>query len=103
VEPRLKLIDLARVLRSKNAGPSTLTLDMMFADRAAYDLACASPALCAEWVAQLYRVDATQVRVIHFLEALAIKISLPRPIAGSPGDSDVYGAQQHGPLLEIEL
>ena len=41
------------------------------------------------------------VRVPH---ALAIKINLPRPIiAGSPGDHDVYGAQQHVPLLDIEL
>ncbi len=103
MEPGVKLIDLARVLRSKNAGPSTLTLDLMFADRAAYELACASHALTCASVAALYRADAAKVRVIHFHEALAIKISLPRPVAGSPGDSDVYGAQQHGPLLEVVL
>lgn len=100
----MKLIEIASVLRSKNAGPSTLTLDLLFADRAAYELACRSPALAAEPVARLYRVAPAGVRVIHFPEALAIKISLPRRvIAGSPGDSDVYGAQQHGPLLELEL
>lgn len=99
----MKLIDLARVLRSKNAGPSTLTLDLMFADQKSYELACASPALTSGRVAGLYRADPTQVRVIHFREAWAIKISLPRPVAGSPGDSDVYGAQQHGPLLEVVL
>jgi len=99
----MRLLDLARVLRSKNAGPSTLTLDLMFAERAAYERACAAPALSAARVAPLYGVDAARVRVIHFPEALAIKISLPRAVAGSPGDSDVYGAQQHGPLLEVEV
>lgn len=100
----MKLIEIARVLRSKNAGPSTLTLDLMFADRVAYDAACGSPALKAGPIAALYRVDEAAVRVVHFPPALAIKISLPRRIiAGSPGDSDVYGAQQHGPLLGVEL
>lgn len=100
----MKLIDIAKVLRSKNAGPCTLTLDLMFADSASYDLARRSPALTATRVAPLYGVAESGVRVVHFHEALAIKISVPRKlIAGSPGDMDVYGAQQHGPLLEIEL
>jgi hypothetical protein len=44
------------------------------------------------------------VRVIPFEAALAIKIVLDRPIvAGSPGDRDVFGAQQHAPLLKVEL
>lgn len=100
----MKLIEIAQVLRSKNAGPSTLTLDLMFSDRAAYDLACRLAVLAEPSIAALYRVDEAGVRVVHFDEALAIKISLPRRIiAGSPGDSDVYGAQQHGPLLEVQL
>jgi len=28
----MKLIDIARVIRSKNAGPTTLTLDLLFND-----------------------------------------------------------------------
>ena len=33
-----------------------------------------------------------------------MKFSMPRWIcAGSPGDGDVYGAQQHAPLLELLL
>ena len=44
------------------------------------------------------------VRVIAYAPAFAIKIVLPRTtIAGDPGDRDVYGAQQHGPLLGVEL
>jgi hypothetical protein len=44
------------------------------------------------------------VRVSPFAPAHALKIVLDRPVvAGNPGDRDVYGAQQHGPLLELEL
>ena len=40
---------------------------------------------------------------LHLLSDIhAIKYVLPRAIvAGSPGDGDVYGAQQHGPMLDI--
>jgi hypothetical protein len=42
--------------------------------------------------------------VIPFPQALAIKLVLDRDIvAGDPGDKDVYGTQQHGPLLGTEL
>lgn len=100
----VKLADRAHVIRSKNAGPLELTLDILFSTAADYHAAAASPSLTAAAVARRYCVAADQVRVMHVPAALAIKINLPRPIvAGSPGDRDVYGAQQHQPLLAIEL
>jgi len=41
----MKLEDIASVIRSKNAGPRALTLDVMFADDAVYARAAQSPAL----------------------------------------------------------
>jgi hypothetical protein len=100
----MKLTELARVVRSKNAGPTTLTIDLMFADADAYNLARKSTALSAAAIAPLYGVPTQRVQVIPYEPAWAIKIVLDRRvIAGSPGDTDVYGAQQHGPLLGIEL
>ena len=100
----MKLTELARVVRSKNAGPTTLSLDLMFADAAAFRRALAAPALSPAALAPLYGVPTQRVQVIPYEPALAIKIVLDRAvIAGSPGDTDVYGAQQHGPLLGIEL
>ena len=100
----MKLTDLARVVRSKNAGPTTLSIDLMFADATAWRRACAAPSLAAAAIAPLYGVPTQRVQVIPYEPALAIKIVLDRTIiAGSPGDTDVYGAQQHGPLLGIEL
>ena len=102
--PELKLIDAVRVLRSKNAGPLTLTVDLLFNDRAAYNRAVAAPSLQAAALARLYHVSANAVQIIPYPVAQAIKVVLPRRIvAGSPGDRDVYGAQQHAPLLELEI
>lgn len=100
----MKLVDAARVIRSKNAGPLHLTLDLMFEDEARYEVARRSPALGAEAIAHLYGVSANLVQVIAYPAALALKVVIERPaVAGSPGDADVYGAQQHRPLLGIEL
>jgi hypothetical protein len=100
----MKLADIAQVVRSKNAGPRRLTLDIMFASDADYQRVVQSPALGAEAIAALYRVPASDVTVIPYPVGRAVKIVMPRTImAGDPGDFDVYGAQQHAPLLGIEV
>lgn len=98
------LVDLASVIRSKNAGPTQLTLDLFFRDEPGYAQAAASPALGAEAVAALYGVPVGTVRRFAMPALRALKFSLPRAVrAGDPGDGDVYGAQQHGPLLGVRL
>ena len=102
-----RLTDMARVVRSKNTSPFTYSLDIMFRDAAAYrafkERRMVDPAL----IAGLYGLDVSEVLdIIYFDPALAIKICLPREVSsGAPGDRDVYGAQQHSPLLlwEFEL
>lgn len=98
------LSSLAQVIRSKNAGPTQLTIDLFFRDAQAYALAAHSPALSTESVARLYGLDAAEVSRYALPEIQAIKFTLPRAVcAGTPGDGDVYGAQQHGPLLGLTL
>lgn len=98
------LAQTASVIRSKNAGPLTLSFDLMFASRQSFELALASPALTPARIAALYGVPDGDVSVVPYAAAHAIKIAMVRPtVAGSPGDRDVYGAQQHTPLLGIEL
>ena len=100
----MKLTEAARVIRSKNAGPLTLTIDLMFSDACTYERALAAPSLSPRHLATLYNQPAESIQVIPYPAALAIKLVLDRKIvAGSPGDTDVYGAQQHGPLLEVEI
>jgi hypothetical protein len=96
--------DLARTLRSKNAGAFALTLDVVMKDRAAYDRALQSPVLTPERIAAAYGVDSKDVLVEPYPQVLAVKVTMPRAIpSGDPGDSDVYGAQQHVPLMLLEL
>lgn len=102
--PATTLAAVARVVRSKNAGPTQLTLDLFFHDAAGYERACRAPGLQIEAVAARYGVPAAQVRRFELPALHALKLSLPRRIcAGDPGDGDVYGAQQHVPLLEVPL
>ena len=56
-----------------------------------------------EKIAALYKIDVSQVlSIIHFAPAHAVKITIVRPRAsGDLGETDVYGAQQHAPLLEL--
>ena len=100
----MKLSDLAQVIRSKNAGPRRLTLDIMFATDADYQRAVQSPSLGPAAIGRLYHLPADQVTVIPYPVGRAIKVVMARSImAGDPGDVDVYGAQQHAPLLGIKL
>ena len=100
----MKLSDIAQVIRSKNAGARRLTLDIIFGSDADYQRVAQSPALDADHIARLYRVSPEQVSIIPYPVGRAIKIVMARGImAGDPGDRDVYGAQQHAPLLGIEV
>lgn len=99
-----KLKDLARLIRSKNAGPFTLTFDVMFDDEATYRRVRDARVLSAEVISRIYRVPVEHVRYFACDAARALKASIPRPVAsGDLGDCDVYGGQQHGPLLDLEV
>jgi Domain of unknown function (DUF4387) len=100
----MKLKDFAQVVRSKNAGPRRFTLDIIFRDDADYQRAVRSEAFTPEKIARLYGVLANTVAIISYPLGRAIKVVMPRHImSGDPGDRDVYGAQQHTPLLELDL
>lgn len=98
----MRLREAARVIRSKNAGPTQVTIDLMFDDEKLFSRALKAASLKPAVIAQRYGV--AEAEVIPYPAANAIKIVLPRRIvAGSPGDTDVYGAQQHRPMLDVEI
>lgn len=100
----VRLVDLAEVVRSKNAGPFTVTLDVMLGTEDALAAVVASGVLSAATIATRYRVPAEDVRVVVFPPAHAVKITLPRRVgSGSAADVDVYGTQQHIPLYDLEV
>jgi hypothetical protein len=99
-----KLKDIAKACKSKNAGPFQITFDIMFEDRATFDKVLKSGKLTARTIASLYGVDEADVLFTPYPPALAFKATMDRLIpSGAIGDTDVYGAQQHAPLLDIEI
>jgi hypothetical protein len=100
-----RLYDLAKVLRSKNAGPFELTLDIMFDDEEKYRIVKRSGVINRDLVCRLYGIQPEDVyHVVFFDAALAIKITIRRQTeSGAIGDTDVYGAQQHAPLIDVVI
>jgi hypothetical protein len=99
-----KLWQVSKLIRSKNAGPFELTFDVIFKDRATYERVRDAKLLNAEWFARTYRLTPEVVSVINYDAAIAIKITIPRPvISGDIDDTDVFGGQQYGPLVDLEI
>jgi hypothetical protein len=99
------LAEIAKTIRSKNAGVDKITFDVIFSDFAAYDRVRRSGVLSREAVCRLFSIAPERVSdYVEFDPALAIKFTIYRcRPSGSPGDTDVFGAQQYGPLLGIEI
>jgi Domain of unknown function (DUF4387) len=100
----MKLASLATLIRSKNAGPFSLTFDIMFPDEKSYLKVKRSGVLNASMFARLYRCTPETVRFFECDNALAFKFSMPRPIfQGDLGDGDLHGGQQFAPLMDVEV
>jgi hypothetical protein len=97
------LLELASVIRTKNAGPYELTIDVIFNDRRTYEQAKRENSLNASLIAGLYGIAETDVlTAIYFDPACAFKATMKRKIpCGDFGEKDIYGAQQHAPLLDL--
>ena len=99
------LRDLASTIRSKNAGVDHITFDLIFKERSNFERVRDSGVLSAERVAELYRIPRERVTdFVIFEPANAIKFTIRRErSSGSPGEGDVFGAQQYAPLFDIEV
>jgi hypothetical protein len=98
------IADLAVLVRSKNAGPFWLTIDIMFDDEGKYRRVRDSELTTRDGIARMFGRNADDIIVVNHDVALAIKVSFPRPqSSGSKYDSDVYGGQQYAPLLSLAV
>lgn len=104
-KPTSKLSDLAKTIRSKNAGVDKITFDIIFRDRENYELVKNSGCLTRKTICLLYGIEDQRISdFVEFDPAYAIKFTIyrNRP-SGSAGDPDIFGAQQYAPLLDIEV
>jgi len=101
----MKLKDLAKTIRSKDAGVDHITFDIIFDDYNNYEQVKKANTINREFIGELYKVPQEMITdFCYFDPAHAIKFTIQRDEpSGSPGDSDIYGCQQYAPLLDIEL
>jgi hypothetical protein len=99
------LYDAAAIVRSKNAGPFAVTVDLFFPDDETYRLARAAELLTPAGVARAYGVDESTVKGVWWDDRIrAAKVSLQRWSSSSdPFCSDLFGAHLHTPLAAAEL
>lgn len=100
---KVTLKDIANVIRSKNAGPYELTLDVLLKDDEVFTKLRQADIINKETVAKLYQIPVEDVlSIVWFPNARAIKATIVRPLpSGAMGERDVYGAQQHAPLVNF--
>ncbi|HPW07864.1 MAG TPA: DUF4387 domain-containing protein [Burkholderiaceae bacterium] len=99
------LKDLAKTIRSKNAGVNKITFDIIFRERAAYERVKKSGALTRQTMASLYKIPLERISdFVEYEPAFAIKFTIYRlRPSGSAGDGDIFGAQQYAPLLDLQI
>ncbi len=96
------LKDMVEKVRSKNAGPFWLTIDIFCGTSEAFE--AMSTALKTEAVAALFQVDPDHVKRFDIAALNVVKLSFPRPtIQGTPADRDMHGASYASLLGEMEI
>jgi hypothetical protein len=97
-----KVQDVVFKVRSKNAGPFWVTVDVFCGDQAAF--AKISEQLSSETVARLFKQPLASIKRFAIADLHVVKFSLPRPvIQGDRFDRDMHGAQWAVLLAEFEL
>lgn len=96
------LSNFAKRIRSKNAGPFWVTIDVFFEDES--DFQQATEHLDSSVVAGALQVDKEDLKRFDLADIFVVKFSFPRSIVqGSRFDRDMHGAQYANLLYEIEL
>ena len=99
------LNDLAKTIRSKNAGTDKITFDIIFREKENYELVKNSGVINKKLIGQLYGIEEKEIcDFVEYDPAYAIKFTIYRKKpSGSAGETDIFGCQQYPPLLDIEI
>lgn len=97
-----KLSDIAKKIRSKNAGPFWLTIDVFCDTAEAYQKVV--NALDVTRLADVLQADPATLKRFEISDLNVVKISIPRPaIQGTRQDRDMHGASFANILAELEV
>ncbi|MCW1951206.1 MAG: DUF4387 domain-containing protein [Octadecabacter sp.] len=93
---------IVQKVRSKNAGPFWLTIDIFCGTPAAY--AQIVEGLSTARIAALFKTTPDQIKRFDIADLNVIKFSLPRPtIQGSRTDRDMHGAGWAPLVAELDI
>jgi hypothetical protein len=96
--------DIAKYVRSKNAGPFWVTLEIFCDDDKSYNIIKNSPHITKEKIAELYRADVNHVKSFYVDSIRVVKFSYPRPFpSGHKYENDMHTGQQYIRLADVEL
>lgn len=99
-----KIRDVCPHIRSKQAGPFWITIDIWFDGPETFEKYHASPALSPELFARLFGTDPALVKRIPAPDLHVLKISYPRATPqGGMVERDMHSGQQYVRLLDVEL
>lgn len=97
-----RLRDKAEKVRSKNAGPFWLTIDIFCGEKTVFQDVCEK--LSNIDIANVLDVDEADLKRFEISSLNVLKISLPRPqIQGSIRDRDMHGASWAAIIGEMEI
>ncbi|KAK4168311.1 hypothetical protein QBC43DRAFT_296961 [Cladorrhinum sp. PSN259] len=106
VEGHVPLYKLAKTLRTKNAGPYQITLDVLFPTQENYDRVFRSGVLTRETILKLYGLEGTRedelLECMWWEPALAFKATMKRVrVSGGWEDEDVHGSGGHVGVMGV--
>ena len=101
----MKLVELAKTIRSKNAGTDRITFDIIFREPETYELVKKSGVINRQFVLDLFGIPESRLAdFVEFDPGYAIKFTINRlRPSGSFGEGDVFGCQQYPPLYDVEI
>ena len=100
----MKLYELSKLVRSKNAGAFMVTIDILFETEEILEKVIATGVLNRELIAGLYDTKVEDIKYFECRGARALKFSMPRKQwVGDFGDPDLHACQYHAPLVELEI
>ncbi|HEX4197746.1 MAG TPA: DUF4387 domain-containing protein [Caulobacteraceae bacterium] len=98
------LAEVCRYVRSKNAGPFWVTVDLFFDGPDSFRLYRDDPAIGAEAIAALYGVEAGLVKRFAVDDLNVVKLSFPRAQPqGGVVERDMHAGQAYARLLDAAL
>jgi hypothetical protein len=99
---RPTLGEMALEVRSKNAGPFWVTMELFMRTPEDYAIVADEDFINEEVVARLYDLDPATIQIFRIPSLNVVKISFPRPVAqGSLHDRDIHAGQHHVPLAAL--